>query len=254
MYNWFAEATFVEVAMMIAFAPAAVLLFNWSWAPVIVSPPVKVFAALKIMRPEAPAAFPVMLMPSFPARTAPMVALRLTELIVAWPALTSSVSGPAVPVFKIQSWLAVVASPNFKLPIVRAPSRVTVAFAVMLIVLKSARKSAALATVPPDQLAPVGQEPPPTLVQVPAAASEVCGITEASAASAAMLEVRMRAGLRVIFILGKDVWIVSRFWVIPRERWVINNSEFIFRKGNAANFLRTKQIVHPLGFCGDCNA
>jgi hypothetical protein len=78
-----------------------------------------------------------------------------------------------VPVESVQSLLAVVASANFRLPIVRAPSSVTVAFAVISTVLKSARKSVPDATMPPDQFVVVGQEPPAAFVHVPDAAELV---------------------------------------------------------------------------------
>ena len=79
-----------------------------------------------------------------------------------------SVSGPPVPVLSVQLCLvAGFKSSNTIVPMVRAPSSVTVVLAFKLRVLKSATASVPPAMSPPLQLLPVAQEPPAGLAQTP---------------------------------------------------------------------------------------
>ena len=139
-----------EAATVIVFVPAAVALFSWVIAPEIVSPPVKVFAAFRISVPDAPDAAPVTLMPSVPSKGAVIVAVRFNTWIVAGAVAASRSMVKVAPPLaaRIQSLLAVVASWKINLPTVRdVVSIVTVRFAVMLIVLKSATAPVAFGTV-----------------------------------------------------------------------------------------------------------
>ncbi len=112
------------------------------------------------------------------ASTAEMVLDPLRLVSVGCPELTARVSGPPVPALKIQLFGAPVpVSPKVRLPIVRAPSSVTVLRAVMSSVLKSAVLSVLVAITPLSQLAAADQLPEPLpltrLVQVPLCAQVV---------------------------------------------------------------------------------
>ena len=104
--------------------------------------------------------------PLDPATTVPMVAVvEVFTVMTGWLAPLSSVSGSPVPGLSVQPKLGVT-SPNIMLPIVRAPSKVTVALAVRSKVLKSAVTPAPVPMNPPAQLPAVAQLPPAGLVQV----------------------------------------------------------------------------------------
>ena len=102
-----------------------------------------------------------------PVSTALMVAGVLL-LMTGVPLLTASMSEPALPALRVQAYLLALASSKSSLPIVIAPSRVTVVLAVIVRVLKSAVLPDPAATTLFDQLAAfVIQEPPAKFVHTP---------------------------------------------------------------------------------------
>src|SRR5579872_4261050 len=93
-----------------------------------------------------------------------VVSLLTVMLGVAFTAL--SVSGPPEPAFSVQL-CALPWSPKTRLPILIAPSNVTVAFAFRSSALKSAVKPIPCAMFPPCQLDALSQLPPLGLIQEP---------------------------------------------------------------------------------------
>src|SRR5882757_1241325 len=102
---------------------------------------------------------PFLVRPLVPASTAPMLVETLL-LMTGAPLLVASVSGSPVPGLNVQPCLVTFRSSNNRFPIVRAPSRVTVALAVNVNVLKQAAAPTPLAATLFDQLAVASHEPP----------------------------------------------------------------------------------------------
>src|ERR1051325_5839878 len=141
---------------------------------------------------------PSLTSPCVPARITRLVAELLTTVMVGVPVVTASVS-VALPelVWRYQPLLTVVASPNFKLPMVRAVSLVTKRVPVMSTVLKSASESVPSATVPLAHLVVSLQAPLASAVHVP---------LWAHAVSAAVSKVKQKsAARRRRTVNGRDV-------------------------------------------------
>ncbi len=125
--------------------------------------PVTVLDPLSVSWPA-----PVLLNPCVPATTALIMLVALLTAMVGVPLLMARVSGPPVPVLRVQlRFTPGFKSSNTMVPMVRAPSRVTVRFALKLSVLKSAAASAPPAMLPPLQFPEAPQEPPLAFIHTP---------------------------------------------------------------------------------------